>query len=418
MNAFFIALRRGLRHDLVQVLLAAAAVALSCALLLTVRSTQSQAGQALLAAGGGFDGIVGSRGSQMQLVLCGIYHLEPAPGNLSWSLVKALQKDRRVISAVPICVGDNYRGFRIVATSESLFSGPGLLASRAPRFQAGRGFDPLAREAVLGSLAAKQAGLKLGDSFSPFHGLSYNPDGHQHLDQVLTVVGILEATGTPADRVIWTPLETHFRMSGHVLRGGGGEYVSKPGEEIPEEVKEVSAVLIRCRNPLVMWSLKEEINLRGSVATMADVRSSVADFSQRLDGGVKLLGLVAMVTAVSAALGILGGTLSLLERRRREFAVLRVMGARRRWLAALILAHAASVALLGALTGGFLYLGLASGAAAAVQERSGLVLQVLPRDPVLAAIPAGMVILALFAALLPAWQAYRGDLAANLGQRE
>ena len=418
MNAFLTSLRRGLRHDLTQVLLAASAVALSCALLLTVRSAQSQAKHALLNAGGGFDGIVGSRGSQLQLVLCGIYHLEPAPGNLSWSVVQALQKDKRVTAAIPICIGDNFRGFRIVAAGDELFKGPGLIASRAPQFQAGRGFEAKSREAVLGSLAAKQCGLKIGDTFSPFHGLSYNPDGHQHLDQVITVVGILEATGTPADRVIWTPLETHFRMAGHVLRGGGGEYISTPGEEIPDEVKEVSAVLIRTKSPLGLWALMEEVNLRGTIATMADVRRSVADFSQRLDGGVKLLGLVALATAVSAALGILGGTLSLLERRRREFAVLRVMGAHRRWLAALILAHAASVAFLGAVAGFAIYAGFGWIAATEVQERSGLVLEVLPKDPLLLAIPAGLVLLAVLAAFIPAWRAYRGDLAASLSQRE
>jgi len=42
-------------------------------------------------------------------------------------------------------------------------------------------FDPAAKEAVLGSFAADQLKLKVGDTFHPFHGLIYSPK-EQHAD--------------------------------------------------------------------------------------------------------------------------------------------------------------------------------------------------------------------------------------------
>ena len=70
----------------------------------------------------GFDGVFGARGSKLQLVLNSIFHLEASPGNLTWEQYELIANDkRRVKTAVPIAVGDNYRGYRIVGVTKSLF---------------------------------------------------------------------------------------------------------------------------------------------------------------------------------------------------------------------------------------------------------------------------------------------------------
>ncbi|RTZ68959.1 MAG: ABC transporter permease, partial [Verrucomicrobia bacterium] len=69
----------------------------------------------------GFDGVFGARGSKLQLVLNSIFHLEASPGNLSWEQYGLIANDRRVASAVPIAVGDNYRGYRLVGVTTNLF---------------------------------------------------------------------------------------------------------------------------------------------------------------------------------------------------------------------------------------------------------------------------------------------------------
>ena len=50
----------------------------------------------------------------------------------------------------------------------------------------------------------------------------------------------MEPTNSPADRVIFIPIEGVFRMGGHVLRGTGEDYIPSQGQKIPNEHKEVS----------------------------------------------------------------------------------------------------------------------------------------------------------------------------------
>src|SRR5207253_652820 len=88
-----------------------------------------------------------------------------------------------------------------------------------------RVFEPEKPEAVIGSIVARRLGLVVGSTFHPFHGVIYD-ESAQH-SEVYTVVGVLEPTNTPSDRVLWIPIDGVFRMSGHVLRGTGSEYVAQ-----------------------------------------------------------------------------------------------------------------------------------------------------------------------------------------------
>ena len=66
--------------------------------------------------------MLGARGSQLQLVMNTVFHLDKSPGNLPWSLYQAVKEDTGVELAIPYAVGDNYYGFRIVGTSEEIFT--------------------------------------------------------------------------------------------------------------------------------------------------------------------------------------------------------------------------------------------------------------------------------------------------------
>ena len=62
-------------------------------------------------------------------------------------------------------------------------------------------------------MVARKLNLKIGDRFHPYHGLTYKEES-KHSD-IYVVVGLLEATGTPADRVIWIPIKGIQLMEGH-----------------------------------------------------------------------------------------------------------------------------------------------------------------------------------------------------------
>src|SRR5882672_3995323 len=121
MNTIFLIVRRSLRQHFLSTCVTAFAVALACGLLMAVFAIQTQTYEAMTAGATRFDAVLGARGSPLQLVLNAVFHLEVSPGNLPYKLYMAMKNDPRVSKAIPYAVGDNYRGFRIVATTPELF---------------------------------------------------------------------------------------------------------------------------------------------------------------------------------------------------------------------------------------------------------------------------------------------------------
>lgn len=111
------------------------------------------------------------------------------------------------------------------------------------RAASGRFFEEDAQEAITGSVVAERMDLEVGDVINPYHGLVFD-EQRKHQDEY-RVVGILEPTNSPSDRVVWIPIQGIYRMSGHVLRGSGRNFKPVEGEAIPDEHREVSAVMRR-----------------------------------------------------------------------------------------------------------------------------------------------------------------------------
>jgi len=65
----------------------------------------------------GIDLVVGAKGSPMQLILAGVFHIDVPPGNISLADVEALRRQPQVAQLIPLSLGDSYRGFRIVGTN-------------------------------------------------------------------------------------------------------------------------------------------------------------------------------------------------------------------------------------------------------------------------------------------------------------
>jgi len=409
--------RRSLWRHRLSTLVTAGSVALAVGLVMAVFSLDRQAYTAFTTGSGGFDAVLGARGSQLQLVLNSVFHLETSPGNIPWSLYQAIASDPRVEVAVPYALGDNYRGHRIVGTTEKLFttfeSRPGRPLSVA---EGGRLFDPDRREAVLGSIAAQQTGLVPGSTFNPFHGLVFDETA-QHAE-VFTVVGVLEPTGTPIDRVIWVPLESVYRMGGHVLRGAGESYEAREGESIPDEHKEVSAVMLGLRSPQAGFVLNQTINRQGKIATLAwPIARVMADLLDKLGWVQRILSLVAYLVVLIAGAAILASVYNTIGERRHEIAVLRALGARRSRVLSVIVAEAMVIAGGGALLGFVVLAAILVPAAALIQAQTGVVVELLAFHPAMIWTPLAMTALGALAGLIPALRAYATDVSRNLVPR-
>jgi putative ABC transport system permease protein len=422
-RAVALIIRRSLRRHALSTFVSVLSVALASGLVMSIWSLQTESYRAFTGGGEGFDAVVGGRGSPLQLVLNAVFHLETSPGNIPWSLYKSLSRDPRVRLAVPYAVGDNYRGLRIVGTTSERFAPEGPRREARLRLRAGgRLFGTDLWEAVLGDLASRRTGLKVGDRFHPAHGLTGGDSGGRsgaapgtgHREEY-TVTGILEPTGGPSDRVIWVPIETVLRMSGHVLRGAGVEYEARDGEPIPEEHREISAVCLRLKGPQAGFSLDEEINRWGRSATFAwPISQVMADLFQKLGWANRVLLLVAYLVALVAAGVILTSIHNSMHERRRDLAILRLLGAGRRVVFSAVLGEAAVIAGLGSIAGVFVWGAIMAAAAATIRAQTGVWLPVIHFHPILVLTPPCMVLLGAVAGLLPAGKAYATDVVETL----
>ena len=297
-------------------------VALPCMILLL----REQAESSLLRDGTGIDMVVGAKGSPLQLVLSVVHHLDLPTGNIPYAYYEQLKGDRRIRNAVPVALGDNVAGFRIVGTTTDFLHW-------RPRSQEGTAGSLLEQGspdlnqpfgAVLGSEVARLSGLTLGDQFVGAHGLRAVP-GTSHSDFPYQVTGSLKEQGTVVDRLVLTSLKSVWQV--HAADEEKHRTLYGVGENV-ERAPEVTAVLLELRNPgLRMW-LREEIN-RTTGAMAAVPVDELHRLYQRVlrpaqMGMLWISGAVALVSMMA----ILATLLQSAERRRKDWAVLRALGAR------------------------------------------------------------------------------------------
>ena len=183
---------KGFKQHLFGSIAAAFSIALAGGLFLSTIKIQDQTQISFNNASGGFDAVLGARGSKLQLILNALFHLDSSPGNLPWEQYELIKKTPGVKEAYPIAVGDNYLGYRLVGTEPRLFVEHEWKKGQRYELRRGRIFSSMAKEALVGSFVTQKLNLKIGDRFQPYHGLNFKEDT-QHED-VFTVVGLLEPT--------------------------------------------------------------------------------------------------------------------------------------------------------------------------------------------------------------------------------
>ena len=151
-----------------------------------------------------YDMIIGPSGSSTQLAMNTMFFTDKPLGTISYEYVEKLQKDTRVNKVVPFTMGDSYNGAKIVGTTADFLEDKEIDEGEmyTEKFQC-----------VIGSAVAEKYGLTLGSTLITSHGLTEG--GHAHEGNPLTVVGILAATKTAYDNVIFTPCETVWATHDH-----------------------------------------------------------------------------------------------------------------------------------------------------------------------------------------------------------
>lgn len=391
---------RGIRERRVSSVITVAAVALACSLLMLVWAFKKEAEQSFAGANGGFDAVLGPRGSKLQIVLNALYHLDESPGLMKWEDYEQVAKFPAIEAAYPIAVGDNYRGYRLVGTVPDYLTDHFYAANR--RFlleEGGQIFGEKSMHAVVGSLAARRLGIGVGDTFHPYHGLIYS-ESAKH-EETYTVSGVLKPTGTPADKVIWIPISGIQTMSGHN----------------PKAATDVSATLLKFKAGANMAGFQLDMlyNKQGNKLTLAwPANRTIVQFFDKISWFDKILQAVAALVAIIAGGSILAILYNAMNERKRDIAVLRALGAKKSTLFAISLLEAVGMTFAGILAGFVVYAALGFGIGEIVQQETGVVLNPFTGNAAMIWAPLGMLGIGALSGLLPAIKAYRTDVSKNL----
>ncbi len=351
----------------------------------------------------GIDLVVGAKGSPMQLILSAVFHLDAPTGNISLSAAHEVAKHPMVRQAIPIALGDSYRGFRIVGTNSDY---PALYGARVAT---GRLWGtPL--EAVIGAEVAQVTGLAVGKQFTGAHGLEGGGDSHESSPYV--VVGVLAPGAGLLDRLVLTSVESVWAVHQH---GEPGDDPQKPIDAMDDEEKELTALLLRYASPLGAVTLPRFVNATSGLQAASPAFESARLF-RMLGVGVEVLRAFGLVLVLASALSVFIALWNALEDRRYDLAVMRMLGASPSRLLSLMLIEALMLAGAGAAAG----LVLGHGLTAAMGEVLRETRQMGVSGAVFLVDELWLVVLVLgtgaLAAALPAWRATRIDVAAVLAE--
>lgn len=346
----------------------------------------------------GIDVVVGAKGSPMQLILSGVLHIDVPPGNIPLKAVQALQKHPMVAQVIPISLGDNFRGFRIVGTSHDYVS-----HYQARLAQGQLWTQPM--QVVLGATAAGKLGLLLGDTFGGTHGLGAG--GHAHGDSAYTVVGILASSGSVLDRLILTDTASVWKVH------EDNTAVDDEDRQIMREEREVTLALITYTSPLAAVSFPRYVNTSTEMQAAAPALE-ITRLLGMLGIGTDVLRAFAGVLLLTAGLSVFIALWSAVRERRGDLALLRMLGASPAKVAALLLLEALWLGLLAAATGVLAGQGMAAGLGWLLQLDNSLLIGGMAWPIDLWLVPVVAVGVSLAAALLPALGAYRVSVLALL----
>ncbi|MFO1246061.1 MAG: FtsX-like permease family protein [Ramlibacter sp.] len=349
----------------------------------------------------GIDLVVGAKGSPLQLILAGVFHIDVPPGNIPLAEVQALQNHPQVAQLIPLSLGDSFRAFRIVGTT----------ADYPAHYQAtlaqGRAWaQPM--EAMVGAQVAQATGLAPGAQFIGSHGLGGG--GHAHGDTPYRAEGVLAPCGCVLDRLILTATESVWLVHEKATA------VDEEDRKALEAEREVTLALIRYRSPLAAVTFPRFVNTTTDLQAAAPA-VEITRLLRLLGVGSEVLRGFALVLLLAAGLSVFIALWSAVRERRADLALLRLLGAPPRRVAGLLLCEAlwlAALATLLGLAGGHLLTGLVGWLLQAERSLPLTGWLWLPTEWVVPLAAAGV---AALAALIPAVHAYRMDVAQLLNTR-
>jgi putative ABC transport system permease protein len=347
----------------------------------------------------GIDAVVGAKGSPMQLILAGVFHLDVPPGNIALDDMKQLQTHPQVAQVIPLSLGDNVQGFRIVGTTSDYPAHYGATLAQGRLWQR-------SMEAVLGAQVARATGLAVGQSFAGAHGLV-------HGEALYQVTGVLAPCGCVLDRLVLTATESVWKLHDdlHAMPD-----MDEEDRAAIEADREVTLALVRYNSPLAAMSFPRFVN-HNTPMQAASPALEITRLLSMVGVGTRVLqGLGAVLLAV-AGLSVFIALWGAVRERRADLAMLRMLGAPPLKVGALLLCESFWLAAMACALGLLAAHGLAALMGPMLMDQQSLAFSGWQWVSTEAWVPVLAFVVAVVAALVPAISAYRVDVTQLLNTR-
>ncbi len=460
-------------NTLLNIFLLALGVAMIVVLMLFTRQMEERLQRDLR----GIDLVVGAKGSPLQLILSSVYHLDIPTGNIPLRDAEELRKHPQIKNAIPLALGDSYHGYRIVGTEHAYPALYGAKLAQGTLWQApleatlgaevvrtsklkvgdqftgahglgeGGGEHEQTPYKVVGILAPTDSvidrlvltGVESVWRVHEHHG-DHDEGGAEgeHEDHAAQEEHHAnEAHGEPDEEHTSERTEKHADAHAeahetHAAEGAAevdrakakSENTALPDMTQQREItalpdmtqqREITALLVQYKSSFAAVGLPRFINSKSALQAASPAMES-ARLYQLVGFGVDTLRAFAGVLIFSAALSVFIALTNALQERRYDLAVLRTLGAGQGSLLRLILTEGILLAVVGALLG--LVLGhIGTEVLGRWFEATRHVhITGWTWSPTELWLAAMAIAVGLLASIVPAFVAYRTDIAATLAK--
>ena len=409
---------RSLLNRRVTAALTVLAIALSVTLMLGVEKVRMGTKNGFLNTISGTDLIIGARASPVQLLLYAVFRIGDATANITWQTVTDIKARPEVAWLVPLSLGDNHKGFRVMGTTRGYFDHYKYRRQQPLEFAEGSRFDDL-YDAVLGHQVAATLGYRLGSKIVVAHGAGQVSFGNDHADKPFRVVGILQPTGTPVDRTVHVSMQAieaiHVGWESGAAPRAGNQTSAEAVRLLDLQPRSATALYVGLKSRMLAFSLQRWINNYPEEAISAVLPGVAFGQLWRILGNLEtaLLVISAMVV-FTAILGMVISVLGSLNERRREMAILRSIGARPAHIFGLLLTEAVVLVAVGTALGTATVYALLWTGQSAIEEATGLYLHLNLMTANEIYLLMYIMIGGLIAAVFPAMRAYYLSLSDGL----
>ena len=368
--------------------------------------------------------------SPLVAVLNGVFYANAPRNYLMSSDYDQLEQKYPFEYLIPMQMGDTYKGAPIVATTGEYFTEFEPVIGQQWQLHSGRHFDE-SFEIVAGFEASQRLGLSLGDRIELTHGSGsphedkegeHDHHHHHHHDEYsYKVVGILAPTGSAHDRAIYSDLVSSWVIHAHdrrKLSSSGHIELTKASDLIPEDRK-ITGVYARVMtrpNRSASSAIQQVFNgLRANPnLTVASPAGQISRLFTIVGSVDQIFIWMSVVVVIASAIAIMLALYNSIDQRRRQIAVLRVLGCSRWRIFGLVVTESALLGLIGAIVGIGLAIIGTSIVTGVVSNQLGLQLAIPIWSVWTLIVGTGTICLAALAGVIPALTAYRTAVVKHL----